>query len=750
DPHHCNLPVLLAVKEDGLSPGVVQKALAALVDHHDALRTRFAAGPGGWEQWIEAPGGEVPWSRLDLRELAPPRLLEALAGLGAQAQQSLDLTRGPLVRGLWVDPPQGASRVLLIVHHLVTDGVSWRVLLDDLERACRQLTQGARVELPAKTTSFQQWAERLSEYAARRDWQDELQLWRRELLGGAASLPVDGGRQGNVESSVRHASISLDAEETGALLREAGGAYRMQAQEVLLTALGRALGEVQVDLEGHGRAEDLFAGVDLTRTVGWFTAIYPVRLAASGLEEGEALRTVKERLRSVPDGGLGYGLLRDLLGEELAAAGPPEVSFNYLGQLDQVLVEGSWFGGAGEPAGPPRSPRALRPYLLDVTAVVAGGRLRIDWSYSENVHRPETVEGWAKRYLAELRALIAHCREVVARREGRYTLSDFPLAGLGAGQLERILGREWGIEDLYPLSPLQEGMLFHSLYEPGSGVYVEQVLSRLSGELDVDAFEGAWRRVVKAIPILRTSFRWRDLARPLQVVHGEVAVEVERQDWQGLSPERQAALLESLLRTDRERGFDLMRAPMMRWILVRTGPREHWFLWTQHHILLDGWSSSALVAEFLSCYEALHAGEEPRLQRRRPYRDYIAWLGRQDLAQTEEFWRRTLAGWQEPAPLTEAREIDRTRYGSEARRLQCTPEQTLALQQLARQQRLTLNTLVQGAWGLLLSRYSNQPDVVFGSTVSGRPADLQGVESTLGLFINTLPVQKNKQLKFCS
>ncbi|HSF42699.1 MAG TPA: non-ribosomal peptide synthase/polyketide synthase [Thermoanaerobaculia bacterium] len=739
DPHHFILPVLLALRKEGLGPDVVRRALAALVEHHDALRMRFAAGPEGWEPWVEAPGGEVPWSRWDLREATPSGIWEALAELGAQVQQSLDLTRGPLVRGVWVDLPQGASRMLLVVHHLVTDGVSWRILLDDLERVCRQLMGGERIELPAKTTSYQQWAERLSNYAATRDWQEELRLWRREALD-KGSLPVDGGRQGNVESSVRSASISLDAEETRALLQEAGRAYRMQAQELLLTALGRVLGEVRVDLEGHGRQEDLLEGVDLTRTVGWFTVVYPVRLSVTGMEEGEALRTVKEQLRSVPDGGLGYGLLHDLLGE-LAEAGPSDVSFNYLGQLDQVLVEDSWFGGAGEPIGPTRSPRALRPHLLDVTAAVAGGRLRVGWSYSENVHRTETVERWASRFVAELRSLIAHCRGVLERREGRYTPADFPMAALGAAELDRVLAGEWGVEDLYPLSPLQEGFLFHSLYQPGSGVYVEQVLSRLTGELDVEALEGAWRRVVQAHPILRTSIRWRDLERPLQVVHGEVVVEVRREDWRDLPPERQETLLESLLAEDRERGFDLTRAPLMRWVLVRTGPSEHWFLWTQHHILLDGWSFSAVVGEFLSGYGALRAGGEPQLPRRRPYRDYIEWLGRQDLAQTEEFWRRNLAGWRGPTVLALAREVDPARHGAGVQWMRCTAAESLELQQLARRRRLTLNTLVQGAWAVLLGRTSGSPDVVFGATVSGRPSGLPGVESILGLFINTLPVR---------
>ncbi len=295
------------------------------------------------------------------------------------------------------------------------------------------------------------------------------------------------------------------------------------------------------------------------------------------------------------------------------------------------------------------------------------------------------------------------------------------------------------VEDLYPLSPLQEGILFESVYAPGAGLYVEQLVCRLDGELDEEALIAACRRVVASHPVLRTSFRWRELDRPLQVVHAQVEVDLRREDWWAAGVAEPERRLEELLRQDRERGFEVERAPLLRWMLVRTGRREHLLLWTHHHILLDGWSFAAVAAEFLATYAALRAGEEPRSALRRPFRDFIAWLGRRDLAADESYWRQALAGWTEPTPLPAAHSTDCR--GRSSRRVILSAAETAALQATARRGLLTVNSLVAGAWGLLLARWSGRTDVLFGTTVAVRPADLPGVESMVGLFINTLPVR---------
>ncbi len=741
--HHFNQSLLLRPR-GALAPAAVETAVRHLVAHHDALRLRFAPSAAGWRQWSAAPreGSEI-WTRIDLRSAG---ILSgaALEDCAAQVQASLDLAAGPLARAVWLDLPAGEARLLMVVHHLAVDGVSWRILLEDLDSACRQASRGEAVRLPLKTISFQAWSQRLAEHAGAMPVEPELSWWLRET-GDVAILPLDHPAGANTEGSVRRTSTSLTAEETGWLLREAPAAYRTQINDLLLTALARtfagASGALAVDLEGHGR-EEIASGQDLSRTVGWLTSLFPVRLEALPDEEpGTSLKRIKEHLRAIPGHGIGYGLLRhlrdDATVEPLRRSPAPRIGFNYLGQLDQVLAGDALFEPASEPSGPAASPRALRAHLLDVVVRVAGGRLWADWLYSSNLHDLATVEQWAGLYAERLRELIAHCRNRVALGLRSFTPSDFPLARLEQGELDRLLAIVPEMEDLYPLSPLQQGMLFHALYAPGSGVYVEQLACRLDGDFDAEAFENACKRLLERHPVLRTSFHWDGLPRPLAAVQARVASPVERLDWSAVPESQQEECLRDLLRADRARGFDLTRSPLMRWTLIETGGGEHRLLWTQHHILLDGWSFGALAAELLSAYEALRSGEEPRFASRRPYREYIAWLERQDLARTEAYWRRTLAGWS--GPLSLGRETPAGQPGLE--RLEIPWRRVPALQEQARRHQLTLNTLVQAAWGLLLCAHAGQEEVVFGATVSGRPADLPGVESMVGLFINTLPVR---------
>ncbi|MBI5032799.1 MAG: amino acid adenylation domain-containing protein, partial [Chloroflexi bacterium] len=300
------------------------------------------------------------------------------------------------------------------------------------------------------------------------------------------------------------------------------------------------------------------------------------------------------------------------------------------------------------------------------------------------------------------------------------------------------------IEAIYSLSPMQQGMLFHSLYAPESGVYVEQTVCTLEGDLDVPSFERAWKYVTERHPILRTAFAWKRLDKTFQVVHREVHLPFEQHDWRGLSAVEQASRLEDFLQVDRRRGFDVSKAPLMRLALIRTTEESWRFVWTNHHALLDGWSLPLLLKQVLVCYDAYRQSQSVSLESVRPYRDYISWLQKQDQSQARLFWRKTLAGFTAPTPLVVDRPAQNT-ADQEARSAELetrlSAATTATLQSLARQHQLTMNTLVQGAWAILLNRYSSEEDIVFGATVSGRPADLPGSESMLGLFINTLPVR---------
>jgi len=745
---------------------VLEWAWRRIAAHHDALRLRFAPdeqAAGGWRQWYAEPAGGEPrgFAWIDLSALPAERFAGALESAAAGLQGSLDLGRGPLARLALLTPAAGRPRLLAVIHHLAVDGVSWRILLEDLETACRQLAVGAEPVLPPRTASFAAWAERLRELAGAGETLAEADGWCERLGLPPAPLPSDAGLDADDDRVGRAASVTVElgAEPTRALLQEVPRALRAQVNEALLAALARAFAEwtgeprLLLDLEGHGREE--VGDLDVSRTAGWFTTLFPVLLDLGGAADAPAaLRAVKEELRAVPRRGLGFGLLRELAegeaAEGLRALPRPEVVFNYLGQLDASVAAGRLFRPAPEPPGPTRHPGQRRAHALEINAAVSGGRLRTTWTYGRGRHRAATIEALAGRFLAALAELVELC---AAASPAALTASDFPLAGLAQRELERLLASaaELGgeVEDLYPMSPLQQGMLFHVLEDPESGVYVEQV--RLSLEIgghgggELEAFERAWEALVARHAVLRTGF-WLDSAVPLSIVYRRLPLPWQREDWRGIDGEEQQRRLAAWLDDDRRRGFELTRPPLLRLAWIRLDERRVELVWTFHHILSDGWSLPIVLRDLLALYQASERGEPASLATPPAYREHVAWLAAQDAAAAERFWRGRLAGFAAPTLFG----LDRQRAAAAGEsaeprqaeiRTRLPAARSEALRSFTRRCEITLNTLFQGAWARLLSIYSGSGDVVFGAVTAGRSAPLPGIEEMVGLLINTLPAR---------
>jgi len=752
DAHHWNQALLLT-SQQRLDPTKLQQAVAYLLEHHDALRLRFVEHSDDWQQTNAAVDAQIPFEIVNLSMLAPEKQRVTIETVAREKQANLNLENGPIIQVVYFDlGAEQPSRLLIVIHHLAVDGVSWRILLQDLQTAYEQLMRSEPVQLGAKTVSFQQWAQRLAEYAQMPEVRQELPYWLAQVEHQVLPLPIDYSIGKNTVASAHTITVTLDKEETQSLLHEVPAAYRTQINDVLLTALAQAFmhwtgqHSLKLYLEGHGR-EDISDGSDVSRTVGWFTCLYPCVLdLGESTKTEDALKTIKEQLRAVPHHGIGYGLLRYLCetGEEqlepLWTMPGAEVSFNYLGQFDQVLAEDTLFRLASEDCGPMRSPQGNRQHLLDINGIISDGQLRISWTYSQNIHRHETIQMLAKKFLQALRTLISHCQ---LPEVGGYTPSDFPLTRLTQAQIDSVLGYDRAVETVYPLSPLQHGLLFHTLYAPEEGDYITQVGCTLQGELDVEAFKRAWQQVVERYSVLRTSFVWEGLHDPVQVVYRQVQVPFVQYDWREYPAVEQQARLAAYLQEERKKGFILEIAPLMRLLLIRVADDTYEFTWTHHHILLDGWSLPSVIRDVFAYYRSLKRGQTLRLQTVPIYRDYIDWLQQQELGQAEAFWRHALAGFTAPTPLGIDRAVGTAiaerRYDEQILSLPGTTTQ--ALQSLAREHQLTLNTMMQGAWAFLLSRYSGQDDVVFGTTVSGRSASVKGIESMVGLFINTLPVR---------
>ena len=445
--HHWNQSIFLEVDEL-LDPKLLATVVVKLLAHHDALRSRFEQTGEGWKQINAGADGPPPFEVIDIAGIPASERTAAITAHADAVQASLDLSNGPLMKVVYFDlGPDSSHRLLIVVHHLAMDGISWRVLLEDLQVAYMQAMHGQTVSLPPKTTSFQGWAEQLAGYARSEPIQSELGYWLEVANTPVPSLPLDFTQPANTEATEASTGAGLTAEETRALLQDVPRVYRTEINDILLAALSQVLSgwtgsqTVLIGLEGHGR-EDIFENVDISRTVGWFTTLYPLVLdISSAFGPGDMIRVVKEQLRAVPQHGLGFGLLL-YMGGDAATTAPfqavsqPEISFNYLGQFDQVLPENTSFSIAPESGGHAHAAGARRSHLIDISGGILGGCLRVEWTYSTARHRPETIERLAAEYMQELRDLILHCQ---APEAGGVTPSDFTMTNLSQRQLDKLV-----------------------------------------------------------------------------------------------------------------------------------------------------------------------------------------------------------------------------------------------------------------------------------------------------------------------
>lgn len=751
NPHHWNQSLLFEAKQS-LDAAVLEQVCAELLSHHDLLRARFERTEEGWRQVCTVVGDEPVFSAIDLSATPAADLSAAIEAEASRRQSSLNLADGPLFRVVLLQLGEGRNdRLLIVVHHLVMDGVSWRVLLEDFQQAYERLVEGQPIALPAKTTSFKQWTQRLTAHADSGAMREELGYWLEAAVTEPAPLPVDYPEGENTEASSDKCVAVLNETDTRTLLKDVPPVYRTRINDALLAALTLTLCDwigsdrVVIDLEGHGRLE-LFEDLDVSRTLGWFTSVFPVVLSLeTGVGPTELLLSVKERLRAIPNRGIGYGLLRYLAcnpaTRQLAVQPAPAISFNYLGQLDASISEETLLGFAGEAIGPHEDLRSVRPYQLEIDCEVRNGCLMVVWRYSRARYRRETIENLANAYLDHLRTLIRAC---LAKPEQTLSAADFPLSSLMPSELAGLPYPPSGIEDVYPLTPLQEGLLFHTLMLPGSGIYIMQDSFSLEGRIDTELFREAWQTVVDRHTILRTSVIWECSGRPHQIVHSQASLPFGYFDWGGYSESEQKARLEVLLEKELREGFELAQPPLMRIRLIHFGADRYHCIRSYHHILMDAWCDSIILADFKSCYFALLRAKALPKGPTKTYRDYVAWLQKQDAARAERFWREYLEGFTDPTPLVVDKQVlEAERTGTEVGDVMTSlsAEDTEKLAALTRQYRLTPNTVAQAAWALVLARYSGRRDVLFGVTVAGRPAHLPGIEEVIGLFINTLPLR---------
>jgi non-ribosomal peptide synthase protein (TIGR01720 family) len=434
-------------------------------------------------------------------------------------------------------------------------------------------------------------------------------------------------------------------------------------------------------------------------------------------------------------------LLRYLSAKPIPQLPQAEISFNYLGQWDQICATSSLYKLSDDPTGPMRSSQGRRSHLIEIDAYIKDGRLHAQWAYSRNAHSHESIAQVAGSFIHRLASLIEHC---ASRTTSEHTPADFPLVKLTERQLARLQKAYSRMADVYPLSSIQQGMLFHSLLEPRDGTYLTQLVCELTGKLNRAAFCAAWQHVVNSHSSLKACFEAEIVSdEPVQVIVDPVDLTFHYDNWSDASGAEREHQLREFLGQDRDWGIDLKKAPLMRFALFKAGPLSHTLVWSSHHLLMDGWSLPIILKDVFAAYEQIRCGLPPQRRPEHPYKDYIGWLKAQDLSDAEAFWRHLLAGFTSPVSLRNLQSTATTRSTEGFTDLETRLPQTVTelLHTVAREHRLTLSALVHAAWALLLSSYTGTRDVVFGMVVSGRPAELADVESMVGVFINTLPVR---------
>ena len=757
-----NQSVLLGLDKT-IIPFELNQAFKQIMEHHDALRFKYFLQNNKWQQEYGNCSCEIITE--DIQSAPPSLLASAITEKASTHQGKLDIKNGELIRVVWMQTPgfEKNNRLFIVIHHLAMDGVSWRILLEDLELLLTGIKKGEKTGLGSKTSSFRQWFHALENYGKSRQLLSEINYWRQAEKSYHA-LPVDKDYAYPIKAKdIVHYGFRLSARQTSQLLQDVPRVYHTGVNDILLAALARTITDwsnlelLSIGLEGHGR-EAIGQGIDTSRTIGWFTSLYPLPLSLQKIKsEADLIKSVKEQLRQLPGKGLGYGVLKYINRDSSFQKTwePWDIIFNYLGQLDNVVGDSKWLSGAGESQGPVRNNEQVVSEKMSINSSVRGGELIVNWSYSSKHYHEETIKKLTGTYLSNLEKLIAHCIEQHRTNGTVFTPSD---CGLGSvvsyTEMDSFLDKPFNnktqretVDTLYRLSGLQQGILFHSLYETGFGTYVHQFGCDLIGT-DLNIFKQSWNSVIRAHSILRSAFYHDVFSVPVQCVYKEVELPVEFMDLRNMGKQAQENAISDYENTDRYKSFDYKTAPLMRLALLQVSDNRYRMIWTWHHILFDGWSMPVLMEEFLTTYEALAGGNKINPVKEDVYEEYIRYMDSVDKEKEEHYWRNYLKGVEQNTLLPFIKSTNERTKGAGTYKtltLQLDSAATLMLQRYAQSNHITLNTVMQGVWACLLHQYTGKDNIVFGVIVSGRPEDLTGIEKRVGLYINAVPFHTNVQ-----
>lgn len=737
DRHHFNQSAMLHFNS-GISSESAKRIFAKIIEHHDALRIVFTNQEGEITSYNKGLVFPVSLEEHDINEYD----IDLLSELSNRIQSTISLENGPLIK-LGLFHSNGSSRLLIVIHHLVVDGISWRILLEDVKSLYDQDILGKSLALPLKTDSFKDWSEKLTDYSKAKSFESSISYWD-SIFAHNTVVPLkrDHENEENRFSDQQEKSFILNKNYTGKLQGEVHERFGTQINDILLTSLMLSFQEffgvdgIALDLEGHGR-EEFIKNVDINRTVGWFTSIYPVFLNDKG-NLRDTIRHIKETLRNIPNNGADYLLYKyNSKNNSSDKANNIPLSFNYLGEFE---TENQSFLIVNEGKGEDVSPKMIQHYDWNVIGMVTDGCLQISLRYSNKQYEASTIDRFIEVYHQNLQNLIDYCIEYPVNE---MTPSDLIFKEISQAKLDEFQ-KNYQMEDIYPLSSMQEGMLFHSVLGSDHSAYLEQKVLSLQGNVKPDAVEKSMNELLKRYDLFRAVFHYQGLERPVQIILNDRLVKFTFKDIRKECSEgTETEVVEWYRSQDASEPFDLQKDVLMRIMLLQTGEERFVLIWSHHHILMDGWCTSIIWNDFKLLYINNINDEKVALTPAKRYSDYLQWMEIRDQQPSVEYWENYLNGYTIPAKIPEknAYSSQEEMSGLSSEEFTIEAEVFQKLKNISKSNQITLNTIIQTAWGMVLSRYNNTNDVIFGSVLSGRSSEVDGIEHMVGLFINTVPVR---------
>ncbi|MBW1295667.1 non-ribosomal peptide synthetase [Aquimarina litoralis] len=725
-----------------LDSDLVNKSVNILVKHHDSLRMIYKRESDQIIQYNkDIKEQDYNFGYYNLKDEKDE--LDELGKICQNTQLSFELEEGPLFSVLHCSLSDG-DRIGLFCHHLVIDGVSWRIILEDFSTIYKALENQEKVKLPLKTDSFQRWSGLLKEYSSNLINSEIHKYWKSVCSQANHNQlnTLSDNKVGKLDSIV---SFGLNKNVTEALQENVHSAYSTDINDILITALGMALyntfevsGSV-IKMEGHGR-EEIIDNVDVSRTVGWFTSVFPFVLKIEPSSRIKSLVGVKESFRRIPNKGIDYGILKYLT-NELDHKLEPTIVFNYLGDFGsnvsdnegEVLYEySSEYKGDNY-----KEKMSSEP--LSINGMIVNEELFLQIEYSSDVFSEGMMNKFNRSYEDELKSLI---KELSNQNTKILTPSDLTYKKLEVEELDAIKSNG-EVEDVYKLSPLQEGFYYHSLTEGSLTNYLGQRSFTIKIEnITKEAIENSYKRIVDKYAILRTSFTRKYQEEILQIVWKSVDIDFVYKKINNVhSEEEKREEVQNIKSIDFDRGFDLSNPSQMRLTVVELSNDYYEFIWTYHHIIMDAWSVGVLVKDFVNLIKENDVSDQI-LPKPNNYSNYIQWLHNLDKTSTKSFWKNYLNDYANNAKVPFKRKLkNKNNQNTVVNEITLGTNLFSEITDLCEKLDITKNTFILGVWGYLLAQYNNTNDVVFGQIVSGRPPELEGVEEIVGLFINTIPVR---------